>query len=67
MIDPWAKAAECAHALELSADPVRRAILSHLREFWIALANQRAMGIDGWECLAESASGLHADAVTTVH
>jgi len=67
MIDPWAKAAECTRALEMSADPTRRIILSYLREFWIALANQQSLGMSDWESVAESASGVHADVIASGH
>ena len=69
MIDPWAKAAECTRALALNftLNPERKMVLLQLREFWITLANERAMGKTGWESLAESASGIHADAMASVH
>jgi hypothetical protein len=67
MMDPWAKAAECTRALEFATDPTRRIVLSYLREFWIALANQQSMGMTDDEGLAESASGIHADLTASVH
>ena len=40
-VDPWEKAADCERALRITVDPIRREILSNIREFWIALADQR--------------------------
>jgi hypothetical protein len=39
-LDPWEKAAYCERALRITVDPIRREILSNIREFWIALANE---------------------------
>ena len=41
-IDPWEKAAECARAIELSADRHRKAELTLIQHLWIALANEQA-------------------------
>lgn len=41
-LDPWGKAAECARAIEIIADPERRVVLSSLRNVWIALGNKRS-------------------------
>jgi hypothetical protein len=40
-LDPWEKAADCERALRITVDPIQRDILSNIREFWIALANER--------------------------
>jgi len=40
-VDPWEKAADCERALRITVDPIRREILSNIREFWIALADER--------------------------
>jgi hypothetical protein len=40
-VDPWEKAAECARAIQLSIDPHRTAVLTNLKQMWIALANER--------------------------
>jgi hypothetical protein len=40
-VDPWEKAADCERALRITVDPIRREVLSNIREFWIALANER--------------------------
>src|SRR5262245_24214592 len=40
-VDPWEKAADCERALRITVDPIRREILSNIREFWIALAGER--------------------------
>ena len=41
-IDPWEKAAECARAIELSADRHRKAELTLIQHLWIALANEQS-------------------------
>ena len=41
LVDPWEKAADCERALRITIDPIRREMLSNIREFWIALANER--------------------------
>jgi hypothetical protein len=40
-VDPWEKAADCERALRITVDRIRREIVSNIREFWIALANER--------------------------
>ena len=40
-VDPWEKAADCERALRITDGPIRREILSNIRAFWIALANER--------------------------
>jgi hypothetical protein len=40
-IDPWEKDAECARAIEFSADLNRKAELTLLQHMWIALANEQ--------------------------
>jgi hypothetical protein len=39
--DPWEKAAECARAIESTADRQDQAVLTSLRDLWISLANAR--------------------------
>jgi hypothetical protein len=41
-VDPMDKAAECRRALELSSDPLQRALLPTLCALWIELANARS-------------------------
>ena len=41
-VDPWSKAAECEHAIEIVADPERRVVLNSLRSVWIALGNNQS-------------------------
>lgn len=36
----WEKATECVRAIECSSDPVRREMLTNLRDMWINLANE---------------------------
>jgi hypothetical protein len=40
MLDPWEKASDCARAAEAAIDPQQRSIFTHLRDLWIALANE---------------------------
>jgi len=40
-VDPWEKAAECAQAIEATDDPNRREMLTHLRDLWVTMANER--------------------------
>jgi hypothetical protein len=42
-LDPWDKAAECERAIEVIADPERRAVLNSLRSLWLALSNKQAL------------------------
>jgi hypothetical protein len=66
MIDPWAKAAECERALRYTDDPHRRILLSQLREYWIAIANEKALGLSDWHTFAETVSDLHRDVVRSL-
>ena len=38
-LDPWDKAAECARAIEITADPERKLVLDSLRNVWLALGS----------------------------
>jgi hypothetical protein len=40
-VDPWEKAAECTAAIEATHDAKRREMLTHMRDLWINLANER--------------------------
>jgi len=40
--DLWKKAQQCAEAIDVTSDPTQRAILSHLKQLWINLANESA-------------------------
>src|SRR5262249_4768170 len=60
-VEPWEKAAECERALRITVDPIHREALSNIREFWIALAQERRFLSD--EALAtqiEKIGGLQA-------
>ena len=39
-LDPWGKAAECARAIEITADPERRLVLDSLRNVWLTLGSE---------------------------
>ena len=39
--DPWQEAADCERAAQRQTDPEHFAIYTHLRDLWIALANER--------------------------
>ena len=36
VVDPFEKAADCARAIQISTDPVRKDILHNLQQMWIA-------------------------------
>ncbi len=60
-VDPWEKAADCERALRLTLDPVHRANLANIREFWISLANERRfLSDDEFARQAEAIGRLHA-------
>jgi hypothetical protein len=40
LVDPLEKAADCERAIRLTFDPVQREMLSNIREFWTALAQE---------------------------
>jgi hypothetical protein len=42
VVDPFEKAADCARAIQISTDPVRKDILHNLQQMWIALATEKA-------------------------
>jgi hypothetical protein len=42
-VDPWAMAAECARAVEVSEDPTRRAVLATLQKLWIELGEKERL------------------------
>jgi hypothetical protein len=67
-VDPWEKAADCERALRITVDPIRREILGNIREFWIALAQERPFLSD--EDLAaeiEVISHFHAKLDRDIH
>jgi hypothetical protein len=37
-LDPWGNAVVCARAAQATSDPIKRALLVYLGEFWLALA-----------------------------
>jgi hypothetical protein len=48
MQDAWERVADCERAIQAAVDPERRAILTHLRNLLVALANEReCLGADG--------------------
>jgi hypothetical protein len=67
MVDPWTKAAECDRALQYTTDPLRRNVLTLLRDFWIAVANEKALGGSDLGALAEPISHLHNNVVRVLH
>ena len=61
-VDPWEKAADCERALRLVIDPVYRANLTNIREFWISLANARPfLREDDFVKQAEAIGRFHAN------
>ena len=60
-IDPWEKAAECARAIQVSIDPLRKGVLANFQQMWIALGNQRHVLTQQEQAReAEKISRLHA-------
>jgi hypothetical protein len=59
-LDPWHKAAECDHAIEIVADPERRAVLSSLRSIWLALGKQPSF-------LARAECAAHVSTLAQIH
>jgi hypothetical protein len=59
-LDPWEKAADCDRTLRLTIDPVRRELLSNIREFWISLAKERPF-------LTDDELAKEADAISRIH
>jgi hypothetical protein len=51
-LDPLDKAAECARAIEITADPERRLVLDSLRNVWLALGSEPSF-LTRTECAAE--------------
>jgi hypothetical protein len=43
LVNPWDKAAECARAIKVVADPERRIVLDRLRSLWVALGNEQSL------------------------
>jgi len=39
-VDPLEMAADCERAMRLTLDPLHREMLTNIREFWIALAQE---------------------------
>jgi len=61
-VDPWEKAAECANAMQSTADPQLRTMLTSLRDLWIGLANEsRFMSADAVAREVEAIARLHAE------
>jgi len=60
-VDPWEKAADCDRAQRITIDPIRREILANIRDFWIALANERRfLSDDELARQTEAIGRLHA-------
>jgi hypothetical protein len=65
-IDPWEKAAECQRAAQAAIDPEHQTILTHLRNLWIALGNERdSMSADDLAMEAEAIGRLHAELINS--
>jgi hypothetical protein len=67
MIDPWKKAAECLRAAAICADQEREDTLLNLREWWIAIGNEKTEGLPEWEVEAARAARIHAALLTPLH
>jgi hypothetical protein len=67
-VDPWEKAADCERALMLTLDPIYRANLTNIREFWISLAHKRPFLSEAdFASEAETIGRLHAKLNATSH
>ena len=67
-VDPWEKAADCERALMLTLDPIYRANLTNIREFWISLAHKRPFLSDAdFASEAETIGRLHANLTSPMH
>ena len=56
-VDPWEKAADCERSLQAAVDPQRRAILSKIRDMWVALGNEKSLMLDA--DVAQSAEAIN--------
>jgi hypothetical protein len=63
MTDPREKAAECDRAIKVCTDPDYLAVLTNLRELWLAIKEQKAEGLSEWEIHTADLAKLHADIV----
>ena len=63
MIDPWEKAAECEQAIRACADAERKLILENLRDLWVSIGNEKAVGMSDWGTQAALAAELHAEII----
>jgi hypothetical protein len=39
--DPWQRAVQCAYAIQMTFDPVRRKALRQLQDLWVALDHEK--------------------------
>ena len=66
LVDPWEKAAECVRAAAATVDPERHAVLTHLRNLWVALGNERHfMSVDDAAREAAVIGRLHIELVNS--
>jgi hypothetical protein len=64
--DLWAKAAECARAIEATSDPTQREMLTHLQMLWTNLANESPyLNVDNLEHQIAMIGRIHADLMQT--
>jgi hypothetical protein len=66
-INPWKKAAECERFLRTAVDPQKQAILTNLRELWIALATERNWSTPNWDDEVEQIDDVHAHLTRLPH
>jgi hypothetical protein len=65
-VDPWEKAAECQRAVQAAIDPQHRTILTHLRNLWMALGNERDfMSADDLAKEVEAIGRLHVELINS--
>jgi hypothetical protein len=63
--DLWRMVAECERAIEATTDPLRREVLTRLRELWTNLANESPFLGDKLTEEIERITRIHADLMPT--
>jgi hypothetical protein len=67
MIDPWKKAAQCEFARSFCDDRLHKTLFANLRDLWVAIADEKAVGTPDWQIEAETLDVLHLELFGTLH